>query len=581
MDRPVDEGAPSPLCPRCGAARPEGARFCAACGQDFFAAALAPTQRDPRAAAGMPPPHIPPGTMIRSYRIDSVLGEGGMGVVYRAHDRTEDRFVAVKCLHAMLAGDPEIRRRFAREARILRAWTNPYVVTVHDFIEDDRLLAIVMELVDGPTLGQHLARWRGAMPFAEIRLLFGCVLEAMQEGHERGFLHRDLKPDNILVRTTEAGLSPKIVDFGIAKIVEGTTYTVTGTLLGTCRYMSPEQVQHPEVADARSDIYSLGVSLFELCTGRVPFTTGNQFALMMAHVREAPVLPSSLRPDIPPALDRLLLDALSKDPAGRPPSCAVFRERLDEALSMFAPSPAAETRRSTLPPVLRDTHGREMVLVPAGTFLMGPGRRTVHLDAFYVDRAPVTNLDFKTFVDTTGYRPTDPDADRFLRHWKQGAIEGIERHPVVFVSWFDAQAYASWAGKRLPTEAEWEKSARGADGRKYPWGRERPGPARANFGKAHGGTVPVGSFPGGASPYGVLDLAGNVWEWCEDFDDGAFYENGPPRNPRNTRKPERDLLVMRGGSWMFEARSLQTTSRTSFAPHTRFAGGGFRCARTP
>lgn len=577
-------------CTACRSTLPGGARFCATCGRDFsaFDPALLATEHVARGAitpaplspTALPPMRLLPGTRLSVYRVESVIGEGGMGVVYRAHDEAMDRTVAIKCLHTNLAGDLEIRRRFAREAKVLRAYSHPNIVSVYDFVEHEYLLAIVMELVDGPSLVQYLAKWRGRMPLHEIRDIFRGVLEAIEEGHKHGVIHRDLKPDNILVTGVGEAMRPKVVDFGIAKILEGTTYTMTGAFLGTCCYMSPEQVQRPHSADPRSDIYSLGITLYQLCTGRVPFESGNHFAVMMAHVNEAPRPPSELRPDLPPALERLILDALAKEPAGRPASCGVFRERLDEALAGVPSSPPA-ARLSSLPPVVKGKGGEEMVLVPAGPFQMGKARRTVHLDAYYVDKTPVTNREFSTFVEVTGYRPTDEGASRFLSQMRAGKIpKGQESHPVVYVSWIDARAYATWAGKRLPSEAEWEKAARGTDGRKYPWGRTEPGPKKANYGKKDGGTAKVGSFPEGASPYGVLDMAGNVWEWCEDYDDPSFYEDGPPNNPRNGQRGEKPLLVMRGGSYMFGVRSLRTYSRTSFEAYYRFAGGGFRCVRS-
>jgi serine/threonine-protein kinase len=433
-----------------------------------------------------------------------------------------------------------------------------------------------MELVEGPSLVEHLAKWRGHMPLEEIRHLFRAVLEAVEAGHRNGVIHRDLKPDNILVTGSGDGLRPKIVDFGIARILEGTTYTMTGAFLGTCCYMSPEQVQRPHAADHRSDIYSLGVTLYQLCAGKLPFE-GNHFAVMMAHVNEAPRPPSELRPELPPALERLILSALSKDPSLRPESCRAFCDRLDEALP--APSRGALPHGpSDFPAVVRGADGADMLLIPAGFFLMGRGKRRVHLDPFYIDRTPITNREFMTFMEVTGYRPSDPAADRFVPHLLGGKLsEGKENHPVVYVSWFDARAYALWAGKRLPSEAEWEKAARGVDGRKYPWGRAEPSKRHANYGNKDGSTVAVGARPEGASPYGVLDVAGNVWEWCEDFDDPAFYEDGPPNNPRNKHPGER--MVLRGGSYMFGPRALRTTARTSFEPHYRFGGAGFRCAR--
>jgi serine/threonine-protein kinase len=339
-------------------------------------------------------------------------------------------------------------------------------------------------------------------------------------------------------------------------------------------------VQRPDSAGPRSDIYSLGVTLYQMCAGKVPFDSSNHFAVMMAHVNEKPRSPSEHRPDLPHALDRLILDALAKDPAARPASCKVFRLRLLEALSPLVPR--AEHKPASLPPLVKSNRGDE-VLIPAGTFLMGQARRTIHLDAFYIDKLPVTNRDFALFVEVTGYRPSDPGADRFLSQMRAGKIpKGMDAHPVVYVSWIDARAFAAWAGKRLPSEAEWEKAARGTDGRKYPWGRSEPGltRARANYGNKDGGTAPVGSYPDGASPFGVLDMAGNTWEWCEDCDDPAFYEDAPSNNPCNRHIPEGALFVMRGGSYMYGARSLRTYSRTSFAAHYRFAGGGFRCARS-
>jgi serine/threonine protein kinase len=519
------------------------------------------------------------GMRISVYQIDSVVGEGGMGVVYRAWDEAIGRPVALKCLHNNLCGDPEIRRRFAREARVLRDYRHPNVIQVFDFVEHEYLLGIVMELVEGPSLVQYLAKWRGRMPFAEIRRLFGGVLDAVGAGHRQGIIHRDLKPDNVLVAGGADELEPKLVDFGIAKILEGTTYTMSGAFLGTCAYMSPEQVQRPTAADPRSDIYSLGITLYQLCTGRVPFE-GNHFSVMMAHVQQAPRPPSELRADLPAELERLILDALAKDPALRPPSCEVFQARLEHALRETPPSPSRR-RLEALPPVLESEHGAAMLLVPSGTFAMGRDRRNVHLDAFYIDATPVTNQQFLRFVEITHYRPSDREAARFLHHLPGKKIpRGKEGHPVVFVSWTDAREYAAWAGKRLPTEAEWEKAARGTDGRKYPWGRTEPSPRSANYGNALGDTAPVGSFPEGASPYGALDMAGNVWEWCSEYDDPEFYADGPQHNPENTRPGPRPRLVMRGGSYMYGSRALRTYNRTSFEAHYRFGDGGFRCARS-
>ncbi|HRI69703.1 MAG TPA: bifunctional serine/threonine-protein kinase/formylglycine-generating enzyme family protein, partial [Polyangium sp.] len=522
-----------------------------------------------------------PGTKLGVYRIESLLGVGGMGAVYSAWDEVRGRNVAVKCLHPNLVADPDVKRRFLREARALRVFQHPGAAAIYDFLQVRDVLGIVMERIDGITLTRYIAKWRNRVPWPEIHAIFGAMLDAMAEAHAAGIVHRDLKPDNVLVRSEGGNIHVKLVDFGIAKIREGTTFTVTGAFIGTCRYMAPEQVKTPQLADIRSDVYSLGVTLYELCTGRVPFDYGNHFAVMMAQVQDPPAPPSLVRGDIPEPLEALILRALAKSPAERPATCRIFREAFDTALAGSIPPPEPPEPRHVRSAIVRDTDGYEMVLVPPGPFLMGPDRRQVFIDAYYIDRTPVTNEQFLTFVKTTGYAPEDEGRSRFLMHLRDAAaVRKLAKHPVVFVSWNDARAYASWAGKRLLTEAEWEKAARGTDGRRYPWGREEPTKNRALFGNRDGKTVPVGSFPRGASPFGVLDMAGNVLEWCEDTDAPDFYAHGPDRNPRNAGDKDSSTRVMRGGSFMHGAASLRVTSRTIFEPQYRFASGGFRCARS-
>jgi formylglycine-generating enzyme required for sulfatase activity len=277
----------------------------------------------------------------------------------------------------------------------------------------------------------------------------------------------------------------------------------------------------------------------------------------------------------------LILRALAKSAADRPPTCRAFREELDAALAGTVTAPDSRADAVNRSPIVRDTDGYEMVLVPGGPFLMGPERRTVHVDAFYLDRVPVTNEQFAAFVKATGYAPEDDGKARFRMHLRDAVMSRkLAKHPVVFVSWLDARAYAAWAGKRLPTEAEWEKAARGTDGRRYPWGRDEPAKDRAAFAHRDGTTSPVGTFPRGASPYGALDMAGNVLEWCDDADDPDFYARGPDHNPRNVGDRDTSPRVMRGGSFMHGAAALRVTARTSFEPAYRFASGGFRCART-
>jgi len=219
-----------------------------------------------------------------------------------------------------------------------------------------------------------------------------------------------------------------------------------------------------------------------------------------------------------------------------------------------------------------------MILIPGGTFMMGdtqgdgnsdekPTSR-VSLDPFWLDRTEVTSAQFARFVRAGGYRPQG--------EWQREA-GGKDQHPVVFVTWHDAVAYCRWAGKRLPTEAEWEYAARGADGRKYPWGNAWD-ESRARFSEKRGSetTAPVGSYPTGASPFGVLDLAGNVWEWTSSLYKPYPYVTGDARGdlaPTGSR-------VVRGGSWGDDPGDLRSTYRAWLDPASRFNVLGFRCARS-
>jgi len=564
-------------CVRCQTPIPDGSTQCSNCGSaaTFDLTNAFALEVDP---GSVPARLLPVGTVLPggTYEIESVIAEGGMGVVYRAHDRGLNRKVAVKAIHGNLLGNPDIRKRFLREARVLmETWAHPNVATIYDTINSVDVLAMVMELVDGPTLRDEIERWGEGMPLEQVAAIAIGVLDALEAAHERGIIHRDIKPGNILLAREEGRTVAKVIDFGIAKILDGTTYTVTGALLGTCRYMSPEQVSNPADVGAHSDVYSLGVTLYEMVTGRPPFEDPAHFNLMMAHVTKRPEAPSARRTDVTPELEQLLLACLAKDIPDRP-TCTELGQRL-RALYPDAtaiPSDAAPS------PSLEHSKGGLLLLIPGGPFSMGTSRREVQVDGFYIDRIPITNRQFYIFVKATNYAPKDSWAHRFLSHWDGPTPpRGKESHPVVYVSWFDAMAYANWSGLRLPTEAEWEKSARGTDGRRYPWGRAQPGPTHANFGQLNGGTTAVDTYPEGASPFGVLDLAGNAWEWCLDADRPNFYEAGPSNNPRAVPVERGGRAVVRGGAWMFDASAIRTWSRSSFDPSSRMDSVGFRCAR--
>ena len=250
---------------------------------------------------------------------------------------------------------------------------------------------------------------------------------------------------------------------------------------------------------------------------------------------------------------------------------------------MVQPSPALPHER-----VVTGRDGAPMVLVPAGEFLMGsevegdaPSHR-VYLDALYIDRQEVTNARYLKFVESTRHRAPQHVVDPQYDLWVGAALSpGVADLPVVNVDWSDADAYCKWAGKRLPTEAEWEKAARGTDGRLYPWGNEAPSFARLNFSRHWQGAhtlQPVGNYEAGNSPYGAQDMAGNVWEWVSDWYDAGSYAAGPARNPQGPSSGSSKIL--RGGSWTNSADSVRVTHRREEDTDMRNSDSGFRCARS-
>lgn len=249
------------------------------------------------------------------YVLQALLGSGGMGEVWRGVDELLDRPVAVKVLREHFA-DPELAARFRREARIAARLQHPGITVVHDVGSDDGQLFIVMELMDGRDLAAMLAEAPAGMPIDAAVSLIIQAAKALREAHADHVVHRDLKPANLFVLN---GGQLKICDFGIARAADATTthLTATGQAIGTPAYMSPEQCQGQQV-DERSDLYSLGCVLYELLTGKPPFAEGQPLTIMFQHLNVAPAAPRTIRPDVPPELDHLVLELLAKDPARRP-----------------------------------------------------------------------------------------------------------------------------------------------------------------------------------------------------------------------------------------------------------------------
>ena len=261
------------------------------------------------------------------YEISHLLGAGGMGRVYLAHDRSLSREVALKTLDERHAENPDFVERFHREARAAASLSHPNMVTVYDAGEDDETPYIAMEHVPGGTLKNRLQE-RGALPPRVAAGVSFEVANALVAAHEKGIVHRDIKPENVLI--TEQGHA-KVGDFGIARAATATAITKTDLILGSVRYLSPEQAKGDEVGPP-SDLYSLGVVLYEMLTGSVPFDEENPIATAMKHVTEEPASPRELDPTVPKVLEAITLKLLKKDPKQRYASAKELADDLERLL---------------------------------------------------------------------------------------------------------------------------------------------------------------------------------------------------------------------------------------------------------
>ncbi|MEV7519176.1 protein kinase [Streptomyces sp. NPDC091371] len=274
------------------------------------------------------------GSLARGrYQLRDLLGEGGMAAVYLAHDTALDRQVAIKTLHTELGREQSFRERFRREAQAVAKLSHTNIVSVFDTGEDEfegsLMPYIVMEYVEGQPLGSVLqadiAQY-GAMPADKALKVTADVLAALDTSHEMGLVHRDIKPGNVMM--TKRGVV-KVMDFGIARAMQSgvTSMTQTGMVVGTPQYLSPEQALGRAV-DARSDLYSVGIMLFQLLTGRLPFEADSPLAIAYAHVQEEPVAPSSINRSVTPAMDALVARALKKNPNERFHTAAAMADEI-------------------------------------------------------------------------------------------------------------------------------------------------------------------------------------------------------------------------------------------------------------
>ena len=567
---------------------------------------------------------LPAGTVVgERYVVERMLGRGGMGAVYLAHDRKFALPVALKVAAAAGASHREFEARFVREARIGHLLgRRPGFVRALDwgrFGEGGVCLYLALDLVRDARM---LDLGEGSLAARMERLLECARLVA--DAHAQGVIHRDLKPQNFLVGA-DGALS--LCDFGLAKLLDGPeeleaelapSLTQSLMALGTPRYMAPEQFEDAKRVDRRADVYALGVMLFHALTGDHPYPGPRPMEVLrqqekvLRGERPAP-RPRDLVGDVPPALDELCVAATALDPDARLGSADELATLLDRA----RPSRSGKTGKRRRPPRkveaappetvleppperkerLLERDGSVLVWVPPGAFRMGsddeeapreerPAHKVKLTRGYWLGKHPVTWGQWARYCAAVGVTMGDRRIGGDLGETilQPHAPAGAERRagddvPVFHVSWDEALAYCRWAGCRLPTEAEWEWAARGPDGRRWPWGQEPPDPSRllAREHPEHGGRgpCPVGSFPRGASPFGALDLSGNVWEWVEDA-----WDRYPRKNQVDpcVRKDGPVQRVMRGGSWSTVAEKCRATWRQALAPGVRLPNLGFRVA---
>ncbi|MBI2423370.1 MAG: SUMF1/EgtB/PvdO family nonheme iron enzyme [Candidatus Hydrogenedentes bacterium] len=493
------------------------------------------------------------------YVIESQIGQGGMGVVYGAFDALVNEAIALKFMKPSMLKTQRGKALFIQEAQIARRLRHDNIVAVHDVSHTrDGILYLSMEFAAGQSLRSYLRTKRTERRFVSVRLsvhLILQVLEALAYAH-RTVIHRDIKPENLMILSGER---LKVLDFGLAHAIQEEFLdelkdeaAKSRKVVGTLAYAAPEQRLNKKI-DQRADLYAVGLVFHELLTLRTPM--------------DEPVTVEQVRDDVSPSLLAVYRRALQSEKEARFQSAREFhtalKEAYDKSYRQLANAIQVVTRKQT-------ASTENMVLLEGGSFLMGNNEvredapeEEVYVGPFWMDKYPVTVAQYADFLEATG----SPEP----KYWRDPLQNGPDQ-PVTGVSWGEAQAYAAWAGKQLPTETQWEFAARGKENRKYPWGSLPPDSTLCNFGDYMGMPSIVTMHEAGKTPEGIHDLAGNVMEWTADpFASYTDLRRHPERLQQAPRK------VVRGGCFSSVPEELGCTVRRGLFPEARNATVGFRC----
>lgn len=568
------------------------------------------------------------------YRIVKLLGQGGFGAVYKAWDINLNGPCAVK---ENIETAPAAMAQFSREASLLFNLRHSALPKVFDaFSVSGQGQYLVMEYIEGEDLQQMLDRTGGPLSPAQLMPWIEQVCDALAYLHSQNppVIHRDIKPANIRVMPQGQAV---LVDFGIAKLYDPAQRTTLGARAVTPGFSPPEQYGMGGGTDARSDIYSLGATLYVMLAGQ----TLPESVEIMSGGAPPPLPVHRVNPLVSLAISQAIERAIQINRTARFASVAEFKfalhpvsipptvRPLQPAAAPYKPpapagKPAAQapTQKTSRELTFELVPGVSItfVLVPAGVFGMGTAledveelvrrgadrswlvdeqpQHRVELSEFWIGKTPVTVAQFAAFVDATGYETVNEEKQNSgLKMLSGGAKGDWERpfgayeaeikadHPVTQVSWEDAVTFCEWLCAvtkreiRLPLEAEWEKAARGTDERLYPWGDELPDINRCNFNDHIGDTTPVGKYsPQGDSPYGCVDMAGNVWEWCDDWYDPDVYARRAGQVAKNPEGPEDgENCVVRGGAWHEDIHDMHVSVRGGSNPLEGQEDVGFRC----